>query len=190
MSQQDLIFSYFKRNPNRHIAHKEVVDWATAKWRKQTGEVFRDPDRAIRKLYSEGLLQKIAKGVYCYDPEAAKKQKLEDFTATQKRQILEKGEHKCAICGKSKKDGVELHIDHVQPMSKGGPSVLSNGQVLCGPCNYRKKNYSQTETGKKMFINLHRRAKTLGDKKLASFCENILRVYESHDINGHIDWKK
>ncbi len=41
-----------------------------------------------------------------------------------------------------------------------------------------------------MFIRLHRLAETTGDKKVKNFCVNILEVFEMHDINGHIKWKK
>ena len=62
--QAELLMEYFKRNPNREIAHPEIVDWAVAEYKRRTGEVFRDPDRAIRKLSQEGQLIKIRKGVY------------------------------------------------------------------------------------------------------------------------------
>jgi len=44
------------------------VDWATSEWLKRTGKVFRDPDRGIRKLYQNGYLIKINKGIYLYNP--------------------------------------------------------------------------------------------------------------------------
>jgi len=69
MSQVDLIMEYFKKNPKREIKHPEIVDWVVAEYQKRTGTVFRDPDRAIRKLSQEGQLIKISKGVYKYDPD-------------------------------------------------------------------------------------------------------------------------
>ena len=64
MSQSDLLMEYFKKHPNCDIKHPEIVDWATTEWKKRHNSVFRDPDRAIRKLYQSGMLQKIGKGVY------------------------------------------------------------------------------------------------------------------------------
>jgi hypothetical protein len=46
--QSNLIMAYFKKNPNRNIGHPEIVDWVVAEYKKRTGKVFRDPDRAIR----------------------------------------------------------------------------------------------------------------------------------------------
>jgi hypothetical protein len=64
---------YFKKNPNKDIPHPEIVDWATKEWLKRSGKVFRDPDRGIRRLSQDGLLIKVAKGVYRYDPDFCSK---------------------------------------------------------------------------------------------------------------------
>jgi hypothetical protein len=53
-----------------------------------------------------------------------------------------------------------------------------------------KKNLNQTETGKKMFIRLYELAKSEGNDELQKFCADILSMYEKHDINGHIIWKR
>lgn len=52
------------------------------------------------------------------------------------------------------------------------------------------KNYKQTETGKKMFIHLYELAKSLGDIETMHFCEEILEIFEKHNINDHIEWKR
>ena len=67
---------------------------------------------------------------------------------------------------------------------------MSNGQTLCSIHNFRKKNYKQTETGKRMFIRLYELAKSLGDEAMMRFCEEILEVFEKHSINGHIEWRR
>lgn len=188
--QKDLIVEFFKNNPNRDIKHPEVVDWVVATYKKRTGNVFRDPDRAIRKLSQTGFLIKITKGVYRYDPEMVKKRELYDFTATQKKAILERDGYKCVVCGRGIKDGVELHVDHIKPKDKGGEATIENGQVLCGQHNYQKKMLNQTETGKKMFIRLYELAKAEKNEDLMKFCEDVLGTYERHNINGHIEWKK
>lgn len=87
LAQKDLIIEFFKKNPNRKIEHPEVVDWAVSTYKKRTGKVFRDPDRAIRQLAQSGFLIKTAKGIYKYDPDKAHKRDLEDFTTAQKKQF-------------------------------------------------------------------------------------------------------
>jgi hypothetical protein len=45
----------------------------------------------------------------------------------------------CARCGRRPPE-VVLHMDHVVPASKGGPSKRQNLQFLCMSCNLKKSN--------------------------------------------------
>lgn len=94
------------------------------------------------------------------------------------------------MCGKGQEDDIEIHADHIKPKDLGGEATLINGQTLCSAHNFLKKNFKQTETGKKMFIRLYDLSKVNGDKKLLKFCSEILEVFEKNGINGHIEWKK
>nr|BAV59416.1 type II restriction enzyme [Candidatus Endomicrobium sp. MdDo-005] len=188
ITQKEIIKEYFINNPNRDIKHPEVVDRVASTYKKRTNKVPRDPDRAIRKLAQCGFLIKKGKGVYRYDPNCVFNRELEDFTLKQKRKILKRDGYKCVVCGKSAADGIELQVDHIKPKDLGGKAIIENGQTLCAKHNYRKKNCKQTESGKKMFIRLYELAKKIGDKKFEDFCRDIL--FDKHDINGHIEWKK
>jgi hypothetical protein len=190
ITQKEIIKEYFIKNPNRDIKHPEVVDRVTRIYKKRTNKVLRDPDRAIRKLAQCGFLIKKWKGVYRYDPNYVFNREFEDFTLKQKREILKRDGYKCVVCGKSAADGIELQVDHIKPKDLGGKAIIENGQTLCAKHNYRKKNYKQTESGKKMFIRLYELAKKIGDKEFEDFCRDILTVFDKHDINGHIEWKK
>jgi hypothetical protein len=181
---------FFEKNPKRDLPHKESVKWVTAEYLKRTGQVFADADRQIRALHQKGYFIKVKKGVYRYDPKHVKNTNLQDFTAAQKKKILERDGYKCVICGKGNKDGVTLHIDHIKPKDLGGEATIDNGQVLCGPHNMKKKNYKQTETGKKMFIRLYELSKKVGDLETMEFSKEILEVFEKNDINGHIEWNR
>ena len=57
-------------------------------------------------------------------------------------QVLKRDHFKCCICGASpaKNAGVELHIDHIIPWSKGGETVIENLQTLCSRCNIGKSD--------------------------------------------------
>jgi len=135
-------------------------------------------------------LIKVSKGIYRYDPNFIQNRKLEDFTANQKKQILERDGYKCVICGKGTKEGVELHIDHIKPKDFGGEATIENGQTLCSQHNFMKKNLKQTETGKKMFIRLYELAKSEENIELMEFCAQILEVFEKNNVNGHIIWNR
>jgi hypothetical protein len=189
-SQQDLLMEYFKKNPKRNIAHPEIVDWAVAEWQKRTGKVFRDPDRGIRKLSQEGLLIKVGKGVYRYDPDFVANRDLEDFTEAQKQEIMKRDNYRCVVCGRGVANGVELQVDHIKPKDLGGKSTIENGETLCAQHNFQKKNYKQTESGKRFFIRLYEAAKANNDKQLQDFCRQLLEVYEKNNVNGHIIWER
>ena len=56
--------------------------------------------------------------------------------------VLQRDRFTCRACGASPalSPGVELHVDHVVPWSKGGETVLANLQTLCSVCNLGKSN--------------------------------------------------
>ncbi len=141
-------------------------------------------------MHEAGFLIKVKKGVYRYDPNAIKQIELEDFTPELKEAILKRDGYKCVICGRGKREGVELHVDHIKPKYLGGESTIENGQTLCAQHNLIKKALKQTETGKKMFIRLYELAKKENNEELLKFCIDILEMYEKHNINSHIVWKR
>lgn len=146
----------------------------------------RDPWRAIRKLYQEGKLIKVGKGVYRYDPELEKKVDLYDFSPATKKAIFQRDKFRCIICGRGINDGVEICADHIKPKDKGGDNSIDNGQTLCTEHNLIKKNYSQTEAGKKYFIKLYKQAVEKQDTRMIEFCKSVFDCYDVHQINGHI----
>jgi len=193
ISQTEFVREWFVKRPNRDISHEESKAGIEDEYFKITKKRFEDVDRSIRKLAQIGFLIKVKKGWYRYDPKKVKIRNLEDFSASDKKIILERDGYKCVICGKGTKDGIDLQVDHIKPKELGGSATISNGQTLCASHNFRKKISSQTETGKKMFIRLLDSVKESDDKnasKIEKFCEEILKVFEKHDIDGHIKWKK
>lgn len=186
----ELVMEYFYAHPNKDLEHAPVVDWVTEQWLKSHRTPPRDPWRAIRALHQKGLLVKVRKGVYRYDPRAVRERELEDFTPEQKEEIFRRDNYRCVVCGRGRHDGYEIHADHIIPKDLGGKAEVANGQTLCSIHNFRKKNYAQTETGKKMFIHLYELAKSLGDTETMHFCKEILETFERHHINDHIEWKR
>jgi len=187
---RELLIEFFKSHPNEDMPHGPVVDWVEERYLKIYNKKPRDTWRSIRNLHENGFLIKVRKGIYRYNPEAVKERKLEEFTSEQKAEILKRDNYKCVICGRGKKEGVELHVDHIKPKYLGGKATIENGQTLCAQHNFIKKSLKQTETGKKMFIRLYELAKKENNFELMKFCEDILKIYEEYDINGHIIWKR
>lgn len=56
--------------------------------------------------------------------------------------VLKRDNYSCAKCGASpsKNHQVELEVDHIQPVAKGGGNTLENLQTLCRQCNQGKKD--------------------------------------------------
>jgi hypothetical protein len=72
------------------------------------------------------------------------------------------------------------------PLDKGGTNTIDNGQTLCSEHNFLKKNYSQTEFGKRFLIRLYNDAIDRGDERMAKFCKEIFDIYNKYRINRHI----
>ena len=188
LTQVKLVFSYFQNNPNREIKNSEIVDWAVKEWKKLTGDEFRDPNRAIRTLHDQKKIIKVARGLYKYDPNYNIRAEGKEFSEKIKQKIFERDNYRCVICGRGEPDGMTIHADHIKPKSLGGTDKIENGQTLCSQHNFFKKNLQATTTGKKLFIRLYELSKAEGDEELEKFCSEILKVYEKHNINGHIKW--
>lgn len=66
--------------------------------------------------------------------------------------VMEKCNNKCANCGSE----IDLHIDHITPLSLNGSNELENLQILCKECNLSKGGYKQKrqlELKKKIQVN-------------------------------------
>ena len=94
------------------------------------------------------------------------------------------------MCGKGQRDGVEIHVDHIKPKDLGGKTTIENGQTLCATHNLHKKSLKQTDSGKNMFIHLYQLSQSVGDSEMRDFCRGILEVFEAHNMNDHVKWKR
>ena len=52
-------------------------------------------------------------------------------------EVLQRDGFRCTYCGRRSPE-VVLHIDHVHPWSKGGPTTLDNLRTACADCNLGK----------------------------------------------------
>lgn len=53
--------------------------------------------------------------------------------------VLRRDGYRCRACGASSSD-IQLHVDHIVPVSHGGRTEMSNLQTLCQSCNLGKSN--------------------------------------------------
>jgi len=182
----DLIMEYFRMHPKQDIPHSPVVDWVEEQYLKLYNRKPRDTWRQIRRLHQEGILIKVKKGVYRYDPDLIQHKELYEFPPEVKEAIFKRDGYKCVVCGRGREDGVEIHADHKIPLDKGGTNTIDNGQTLCSEHNFLKKNYSQTEFGKRFLIRLYKDAVKKGDERMINFCKCVFECYEKYGINSHI----
>lgn len=66
----------------------------------------------------------------------------EQFTAAEWFAVLVEGDFHCTYCPTRTYD---MQMDHVIPLSKGGPHCLSNVTPACGPCNGSKHDSTVEE---------------------------------------------
>ncbi len=182
-----LVLEYFKAHPNEEIEHAPVVDWVTEKVVKAGYDPPRDVWRIVRHFHEKGVFIKVAKGVFKYDPNHEPETELLEFPEKIKQAIFKRDNFRCVVCNLGEEDGVSIAVDHKTPKSLGGENTLQNGQTLCYKHNSMKKNYSQTEAGKRYFIEIYETAVKNQDVKMIAFCETVFDVYDAHDVNGHID---
>lgn len=61
--------------------------------------------------------------------------------------VLKERGARCECCGRTPKDGLKMHVDHIKPRKKYPELALteSNLQILCEECNHGKGNWDETD---------------------------------------------
>ncbi|MCG9126307.1 HNH endonuclease [Candidatus Poribacteria bacterium] len=178
---------FFKKSPNIEIHTSEVTEGVKESFEIH-GKKLQDISTDVNQLSGEGKLIKIKRknGFYKYDPDFEQEGEFHDFSDVDKVTIFGRDGYKCVICGLGQEDGVEIAADHKIPRSKNGENSLENGQTLCNKHNSMKKNYSQTEAGKRYFIKIFEDALKVDDSQMIAFCKDIFNVYDKHGVDHHI----
>lgn len=70
--------------------------------------------------------------------------KREPISPRTRYEVFERDGYTCQYCG-AKAPNVELHVDHIVPVSKGGTNDLSNLVTACAECNLGKSNLETTK---------------------------------------------
>jgi 5-methylcytosine-specific restriction endonuclease McrA len=172
-----LIKKYFDNHPNQDVPHDDVVDYVFRYFPKA-----RDPWRTIRKLYEEGYLIQVRKGIYRREPGYKGAVLEEGFPRDIKEAIFKRDNYRCVVCGNGRYNGYEIHADHITPRSKGGKSIVENGQTLCSEHNMMKKNYGVTDFLKSFSEKMIKRAQELNDTKVEKFFREILTLIEKYNF--------
>lgn len=169
------IRDYFEENPNREITQEEVVTHVFKFFPNA-----RDPWRATRRLYEEGYLIKVSRGIYKRIPGYKGKASEEPFPEDIRKKIFKRDNYRCVVCGNGRHNGYEIHADHIKPRSKGGKSTLENGQTLCSKHNMMKKNYGTTDFLRRYCEKMLIIAEEIEDQKTKELFEEIIAVLDKH----------
>lgn len=106
----------FRESSARYrAANREKTNAAVARWGEANPERRREYDRRRRAR------EKGAPG---------------DHTAEDIQRLYEQQQGKCVNCRKSLRKG--FHVDHIEPLSRGGSNSPENLQLLCAWCNKSK----------------------------------------------------
>jgi 5-methylcytosine-specific restriction endonuclease McrA len=127
-----------ERNPGKHdeftrawrARNPERVRETKAAWRERNRELTREQSKAWKAANPEKARQHVrerrARSMQCDGKLSA--------DIVQKLIVLQKG--KCPCCGKPL--GEDFHLDHVQPLARGGLNTDANVQLLRSECNHKK----------------------------------------------------
>lgn len=84
--------------------------------------------------YNLAVAEKNRKQTHAYKVQA-ERAKMSD---SMRYDVMRRDNFRCVLCGAKASDGVQLHVDHIFPVSKGGKTEMSNLRTLCSRCNLGK----------------------------------------------------
>lgn len=89
------------------------------------------------RIYA-GLMELDRKNAFYATEEWRRKSERAKVTPALRYDVMQRDGFKCRLCGRSAQSGIELEVDHIIPVSKGGNSAFDNLQTLCRDCNRGK----------------------------------------------------
>ena len=145
------------------LRNKEKVILAIKKWQKANPEKL----KACRKRYYAKNPEKVKAGIKKWQKANPEKVR-ENWLRKRGYGIVKKGiinkvitenilKYGSIVCEKCKEKCPDnFHIDHIMPISKGGPNNYNNLQILCAHCNCSKHvdiaDYRQINKNNQMFL--------------------------------------
>jgi 5-methylcytosine-specific restriction endonuclease McrA len=105
-------------------------------------------EQMIRAAKADGALEEsdgdwviTGWGKHQGDETGAQRQKRYREARNKTSEVFARDGYRCVACGSVD----DLCVDHIIPVSRGGDTVLSNLQTLCGTCNRKKGNRANSD---------------------------------------------
>ena len=95
----------------------------------------RTADYTVKQM--EAVAKQYRKNV---DFQASKAYQRSLMTDSLRYDIMKRDNFRCVLCGRTAREGVKLHVDHIVPVAKGGLTVPDNLRTLCDQCNLGKSD--------------------------------------------------
>ena len=119
------------QNQRNYLKHKAKRLAAARLYRQQNREWL----AAQKRVYREANKELIAAAKRTY--KARKRDAVGTHNGDDVKEILKRQRGRCAYCRCKLK---KYHVDHIHPLALGGTNWPNNLQILCAPCNLRKKD--------------------------------------------------
>ena len=69
-------------------------------------------------------------------------------------EVFKRDGFRCVYCGKTSNES-KLHVDHINPVSKGGSNAISNLATACEDCNFGKKDIRLDSIPESLYSNIN-----------------------------------
>lgn len=136
-------FCYLKRNGrNVDPTYERVLDWQGKTLKLDQAIITAAKNRILKIKRKIEISELNMDKDPSYSNTKAKAFYHSDEWQQLRYKALQEAKGKCCLCGRSVKDGIILHVDHIVPLSVswGLRNRLENLQVLCNECNLGKLN--------------------------------------------------
>lgn len=131
-------YDYSKVNYTKSTAKVEIVCPKHGSFFQITSNHI---DPKIRCGYTMDEIESYIRQSYAEEEKKTSKEyQRQLLTPSLRYDIMKRDRFRCVLCGRTSKDGIALHVDHILPVSKGGQTIPSNLRTLCDVCNLGKSD--------------------------------------------------
>lgn len=139
-----------KYKPTNKAWHEANPNWRkeyNTKYYAEKGHIQREKINERRRIDAEAVrAEEAARRIANPDAHRAKDSRRRarkaaaggSYTAADIAMLKKHQKNQCAVCRCSIESG--YHIDHIQPIARGGSNDKTNLQLLCPPCNLAKNS--------------------------------------------------